>query len=172
MGAGVLLVLLPACGTQGVGRTGVAALQPSDGRSGLYLSGTVAGRQLAVTDGAPRLIVGDCDPGDGPDEDVCVVSRDIDATFVRIVFANPDVLVDGAVVPVADPGCGRRCDDVTDVAVVDVEANGARVRAIDGRVRVTTVQPFLRYAGSLTLRLPEGSVTGDLNVVPRPEEDA
>jgi hypothetical protein len=165
-------LLLGGCGTGG-GGSGVAALRPSDGRSGLYVSGTVAGRQLALTDGAPVLITGDCDLADGRDDDVCFVSRDIDGTFVRIVFENPGVLEPGTTVPVVDEACATRgCDDVTAGAVVRVQvgATADPARARGGSVRLDTVEPGQRYAGSLTLELPDGRLAGDFNVVPRPEE--
>jgi hypothetical protein len=118
--------------------------------------------------------VGDCDPNDGPDRDVCFISRAIDGTLLRIIFENPAVLETGAVLPVGTGDCRTpaACDEVTDVAVIDVGFGvGNRVRATGGTLRLTDVQPNLRYAGSLSLQLPDGRLSGDFNVVPRPDEE-
>lgn len=141
--------------------------QPRDGRSGLQLTGTIAGRQLAVSDGAPQLNVGDCDPDVGGDSDVCVIADDIDGQLVVLVIENPDVLRAPATLPVVDPPCGDACDDVTDGVVVDVQlGTDSRVRARGGRVDLTVVQPFVRYAGDVRLRLPSGSLSGTFDLVP------
>lgn len=143
-------------------------VQPRDGRAGLQLTGSVANRQLAVSDGAPRLTVGDCDPDATGDSDVCVIADDIDGQLVVLVFENPDVLESGASLPVVDPPCADGCDDVTDGAVVDLQLGTARrLRARDGRLELRTVEPFGHYVGELRLDLPSGSVSGSFDVVPR-----
>lgn len=143
-------------------------VQPRDGRAGLQLAGTVDGRQLAVSDGAPRLIVGDCDPDVSGDQDVCMVADDIDGQLVVLAFENPDALDTGVSLPVEDPGCGQECDDVAEVAVVDLQlGTGARTRATDGRVTLERVEPFARYVGEIRLVLPSGRVSGAFDVVPR-----
>ncbi|HWB71994.1 MAG TPA: hypothetical protein VG452_07235 [Egibacteraceae bacterium] len=172
LACGVLVgaVLAAACGT---GPAPDAAGQPRDGRAGLQLTGTVGGRQVAVSDGAPRLIVGDCDPQDGPDDDVCLVSRDIDGTLVRLLIENPEVLEAGASVPVADVDCPpRACDALTDVAVVELQVGvGEQTRrATGGLVTTSVVQPRLRYAGTLTLEFPDGRLAGGFDVVPRSDD--
>ncbi len=163
-------VLLPACG--GVPLEG-RAVQPRDGRAGLRLSGMVAGRQLALNDGAPELLAGDCDPNDGlDDDDVCIVANDIDGGLVVVVFENPSALATGASLPIADPGCRSPevCDEVTDVAVVDVQLGvGRRRRATGGRVELTVVEPLQRYAGELRVELPDGRASGEFDVVPLPD---
>lgn len=166
-----LVLLLAGCATAG-GETGVAAIRPSEGRSGLYLSGTIDGRQVAVTDGAPRLHVTDCDPQDGRDRDVCVGSRTIDGRGLRIVFENPGALESEARLPVRAPDCRPAdCDDVTDHAIVGVQFTGeGLMHAHDGELVLRVVEPHGRYMGSLRLQLPDGRLSGDFNVVPRPEE--
>lgn len=166
------VLLLPACGTEGSG-TGVNAIQPQDGRSGLHLAGTLNGRQFAVNDGAPVLRLGDCDVNDGVDIDLCFFSRDLDGGFFGLVVENPDVIVEGTVA-VTEPACvSPNCDDVSDGAVVELqhEPGAPRTRATGGRVRLTTVEPGQRYSGTLSLQLPTGRVSGTFEVVPRPEED-
>ncbi len=143
-------------------------MQPRQGRAGLQLAGTAGGRQLAVSDGAPRLVVGDCDPDPVGDADVCVIADDIDGQLVVVVFENPDVLRAPATVPIVDPGCGGACDRVSDGAVVDLQlGTGPRVRARGGSVVLETVQPFAHYAGELRLELPSGAASGTFDVVPR-----
>lgn len=164
----LVLVVVAAAWCAGCWSATAESTQPRDGRAGLQLAGSIAGRQLAVSDGAPRLVVGDCDPDVSGDADVCAIGDDIDGTLVVVVFENPDVLEPGATLPVADPGCTAGCDDVTDVAVVDVQVGtGERRRAVDGSVEVTEVVPFSRYAGQLRLTLPSGSVAGSFDLVPR-----
>ena len=143
-------------------------VQPRDGRAGLQLTGSVANRQLAVSDGSPQLNVGDCDPDGSADSDVCVIADDIDGQLVVLVFENPDVLQPGASLPVVDPPCAGGCDDVTDGVVIDLQlGTGRRLRARDGRLELGRVEPFSNYVGELRLDLPSGSVSGSFDVVPR-----
>jgi hypothetical protein len=164
---------LAGCGAESIG-TGPAAVRPRDGRSGLQLTGTIGGRQVAVSDGLPTLNTGDCDPNDGADRDVCFVSRDIDGTLFVIVFENPDLLVEDASLPVGPGDCRtpEACDAVTDVAVVEVQSGIAdRQRATSGQVNLAAVEPGLRYVGTLSLVLPDGRISGEFDVIPRPEEE-
>lgn len=160
--AGVAVVALAACGTD--------APQPRDGR-GLQLSGTVDGRQLAVSDGSPRMVVGDCGPAGEASDDVCFISRDLNGQLVVLVLKNPGALREDARLDVADADCDDPavCDEVTDVAVVDLQVAGDRQRADSGTVIMTTVEEGRRYAGSLRLGLSEGRVSGEFDVVPRPD---
>jgi len=161
------MVMLSACGTGEQPQTP----QPRDGRAGLQLAGTVAGSHVAVSDGSPDLIVGDCDVVGGAARDVCVISRDLRGEEVTIVVRNPDVLVEGKTVPVEDPGCaGAACDAVTDVAVVDVRLGEEyQRRATGGALTLTAVEERLHYAGGLRLDLPDGALSGHFDVVPRPD---
>jgi hypothetical protein len=172
LAVGLLATVLAGCGTAGTGQ-GVAGITPRNGRSGLSLSGTVDGRQIAVNDGAPRMRVDDCDPNQGPDTDLCFFSRDIDGGFFGLIVENPGALAPDRALPVAAERCApRACDEVSDVAVVDLQlgVGTPRVRAEGGQLRMKTVQPRRRYAGSLTLDLPDGRLSGTFDVVPRPRE--
>lgn len=161
------LVLLLAVWAAGCWPAPGRTVQPRDGRAGLQLSGSVADRQLAVSDGAPQLVVGDCDPDAAGDADLCAIAEDIDGQLVVLVFENPDVLRAPATLPVVDPGCDEHCDDVTGGVVVDLQlGTGARMRARSGRVVLAVVQPFARYAGEVRLTLPSGSVAGTFDLVP------
>ncbi len=149
-------------------------LRPRDGRAGLQVTGTVEGRHLAVNDGLPDLVVGDCDPPSGPDDDVCFVTADLDGELVVVAFENPQVITSGATLPVGAPDCvDPGCDDVAGSAVVDVQVGvEARIRATGGSVTFQTVEPFLRYAGTINLELPSGRLSGRFDVIPPPDEDA
>lgn len=161
------MVVLSACGTGEQPQTP----QPRNGRAGLQVSGTVAGSQVAVSDGSPDLIVGDCAVVGGAADDVCVVARDLRGGEVTLAVRNPDVLVEGETVPVEDPGCaGSACDDVTDAAVVDVLVGEEyQRRAESGTLTLTAVQEPVHYAGRLRLHLPDGVLSGHFDVVPRPD---
>jgi hypothetical protein len=164
-------LLLAACGAEGTG-TGVNAIEPYEGRSGLHLTGTVDGRQFAVNDGAPVLRLADCDVNDGPDTDLCFISRQVDGGFVAIVIENPGVIAEGSFDVVA-PACqSPNCDDVTEGLIVELQqAPGAdRTRAIGGRVQFDRVEDGARYGGNLNLQLPKGRISGTFEVVPRPED--
>ncbi|MDQ3709075.1 MAG: hypothetical protein M3387_07205 [Actinomycetota bacterium] len=172
LAVGLVATALGGCGTAGTGQ-GVAGITPRNGRSGLSLSGTVEGRQIAINDGAPRMRIDDCDPNQGPDTDLCFFSRDIDGSFFGLIVENPDALVGGQALPVAAELCApRACDELSEVAVVEVQlgVGTPRVRAEGGQLRMTTVEPRRRYAGSLTLELPDGRLAGTFDVVPRPPE--
>lgn len=171
--AAAVAAALAACSTGGTG-TGVNAVGPRDGRAGLSVTGTIGGRQVAVSDGAPKLILDDCDVNTGFDVDLCFFSRDIDGTTFGLVIENPDLLRAGQRAIVVPSTCRvRACDEVTEGLVVDVQLGVGRdrVRAQGGSVDVTVVDVGDRYAGTLNLTLPNGRVSGTFDVVPRPDED-
>lgn len=144
-----------------------------DGRSGLQATGTVEGRQVAVGRGLPELVVGDCDPIDGRDDDVCVITDTIDGRLLVLAFENPAVLTEGAVLDVGDPACGApaACDEVTDVAIVTLKfETDDPIRATGGTVRMGQVLPFRNYVGEFAVDLPDGRLNGSFDVVPRPED--
>jgi hypothetical protein len=168
----VAAAFLSACGTSGTG-TGVDAIQPRDGRSGLQLSGTIGGRQVAVNDGAPVLRLGDCDVDDGADTDLCVFSREVDGGYFALIVENPDAVTVGRV-DIVDSDCrSPNCEAVGDGAVVDVqrEPGGPRTRATGGNLTFETVERAQRYAGTINLELPDGRLSGTFQIVPRPEPE-
>lgn len=165
----LLLVAVAAAGC-GSGAQVTASPQPRDGRAGIQATGRLDRARVVVSDGAPELVVGDCDPGDGPDRDVCGIASDVNGQLFVVVLENPDVLAAGQPVPVGDPGCARGCDDVAHVAVVDLQVGvGERVRATGGRLAPAVVEPFTRYAGAAHFELRAGEVTLDFDLVPLPE---
>lgn len=164
-------VLAAGCGTAGTG-TGVGAIEPRDGRSGLQLSGTISGRQFAVNDGAPVLRLGDCDVADGPDTDLCFFSRELDGGFFALIVENPEAVAVGHV-EVTDSACrSPHCEEAGAGVVAEVlfEPGAPRIRATGGTMNFRTVESGQRYAGTVNLELPDGRITGDFEVVPRPEE--
>lgn len=169
----VATLLLGAVLLAGCGEPDDHLPNPRDGRSGLRLSGTVDGRQVAVSDGLPVLNAGDCDVNAGPDRDVCFLSRDVSGDTVILIIENPAVLEEGAALTVGPGRCPQplACDDESDVAVIDVQIglDGPRVRATGGRLVMEVVQPFARYRGTVRLELPGGRLSGEFDVVPRPD---
>lgn len=168
----VLAALTAGCSTAG-GGTGPAAIEPRDGKSGLQLSGTVDGRQVAVNDGAPVLRLGDCDVNDGADTDLCFFSRELDGGYFAVLIENPDAVVEGRVEVTGSSCVSPRCEDVGGGAVVDLqfERGGPRVRATGGNLTFTTVEKAQRYAGTMNLQLPDGRLGGTFQIVPRPEPE-
>jgi hypothetical protein len=145
---------------------------PRDGIAGLQLTGTFAGRQVALSDGAPNLLVGGaCARRLGLAADLCFGSRNIDGTQVAVVFLNPGVLQPGATLPVARGGCRtvEECAEVTDAAVVEVQVGDRRQRAEGGQLSLRQVVPGSRYVGGMTLELRAGRLSGSFDVVPRPD---
>lgn len=158
--AAIALVLV------GCGDDDILQRQPVAPDDGIAVTGRFAGRTVSVSDGAPEVLVGDCDIQDGRDRDLCIVTRTIDGGRFTLVVENPAVLEQGAEVRVAHDGCGA-CDDLTDHAVVDVRVGDSSARAVGGRLRVTAGGP--RYSAQFRLRFPDGSrISGRFNVAPAP----
>jgi hypothetical protein len=163
----VLVVLLGGCVS-----SSATTIQPRDGRSGLHGAGTLDGRQVAVAQGLPELVVGNCDPIDGADDDVCIISDTIDGRVFVLNFENPALLEAGADLPVAATDCASpsACDDASEAAIVSVKlGTDAAVRATGGRLQIERVEPFANYVGEVSLELPNGRFTGSFDVVPRPD---
>lgn len=166
-----LLLLLAVLGTA-CGDAPDVLPDPRDGRSGLQMSGLFSDRQIAVSDGLPVLNTTDCDVNEGPDRDVCIVTRDINGELLRVIFENPIALQEGAVLPVgSDCATDEACDEVLDAAVIDFEfGDRRRVRAESGTLRIEVVEPGQRYRGEFDVRLPDGSLSATFDLVPRPDE--
>lgn len=169
----VLCLFAAAALLAGCTSSSATVVQPRDGRSGLQGTGTLDGRQVAVAQGLPELVVGDCDPIDGDDADVCIISDTVDGRTFVLTVENPDVLESGADLPVGAPECAtpEACDQVTDVAIISLKlGTDDAVRATGGRLRVERVEPFANYVGEVSLELPGGRFSGSFDVVPRPED--
>jgi hypothetical protein len=167
--AAALLLLLTACGPGG-GAVG-GPEPPRDGRAGVQLSGTFAGRQVAASDGSPDLLIERCAQRIGLDAPVCFAARDIDGTPLTIALLNPDVLEPGTTVSVTgECRSPEECGAVTGAAVIDVQVGDRRQRAQSGTLTVRDVRPGSYYSGALVLRFRDGRLNGGFDVVPRPEE--
>ena len=147
---------------------GCTASEPQRGPAahddGLQLTGTLAGRQVSVSDGQPEVVSGDCDPLDGADVDLCVIARTIDGETLGLAFDNPVALFAGTRLDVERPSCTPAvCDDVADVAHVDVRRGEERHVAVGGELRVTEATD--RHAGSFQLEFADGgTLSGSYNV--------
>jgi hypothetical protein len=129
---------------------------------GVQATGRIDGRRVAISDGGPETVIGDCDPGDGLDDDVCWVARTIDGLTIAFVIENPGAWAVGDVLAVRGDVC-RSCDDVIDHAVVDLRVDGTQRRATGGRITVTGVGT--RYAAEFRVVLADGDeLTGTFNV--------
>lgn len=155
------LALLGGCVVPDAGEGGQR--QPeAGGDDGVQASGTLDQRRISISNGAPDVIIGDCDPGIDLDEDVCFVTRTIDGDTIAFVIENPAVLVVGETIPIVDDGCDL-CDDVTAGVVVDLRLNGAVRRVEAGRIDV--IETGERYAGDFRLDFANGDrMTGSFNV--------
>lgn len=166
------LLLFFAIALVGCGEAQDVLPDPRDGRSGVQLSGLLDDRQVAISDGLPILVTGDCDVNEGPDRDVCFVTEDISGELIRIVVENPDVLEEGVRLPVgSDCRTDADCEAVTDAVVLEFEfGDRRRVRAESGTLTMEVVVPGSRYRGEFDVRLPDGNLSATFDVVPRPEE--
>lgn len=155
----VTTLLLAACGGEGVQRQAVG---PDDG---LQVSGPFAGQRVSVSDGEPEVRLDDCDPADGPDQDLCIIARTIDGQDFELRIQNPDRLEAGTRVAVARSRCrARACDDATDL-VVDVRLGDETVRASGESLRVRRAGP--RFAAEFQLRFGGGgALSGSFDVRP------
>ena len=167
-----LLCALLALSLLACGEANDVLPDPRDGRSGIQVSGQLPDRQVAVSDGLPTVNFGDCDPADGVDRDVCVVTETIQGDLLRITFENPIALQAGAVLPVgSDCRTPEACDEVLDAAVVEVEfGTDGRIRATGGTLRIEVAEPSVRYRGEVSLLLPRGSLSATFDLIERPDE--
>lgn len=163
----VILVVLLLAGC--LARQNTGHRQAEADNDGVQVTGTIDGAHVAISEGVPEVTFGDCDAGDGLDQDVCWIARTIDGMQVALVIENPSVLVAGETVAVVGSACGA-CDDVTEGVVVDLRVDGGQRRATNGRLEVTRVDE--RIAAGVDLRWAGGDqLTGSFNIRElRPEE--
>lgn len=150
-------VLLAGCAS-----SSVAQRQPEALDDGVQATGRLGGARIAVSDGSPETNLVDCDPGNGPDEDMCWIARTIDGLTIAFVVENRDALVAGETIPVRDHDCDD-CDEVRDQAVVDLRIDGDQRRATSGRIVVREADE--RFAADFRIRFPDGDeLTGAFNI--------
>lgn len=153
-------VVLAACPS-------AAQRQPAAPDDGIQFAGRIGTQQLNVSDGAPEVTLGDCDPNQGPDRDLCLVTHTVDGQSLALVVENPDALDPSTPLSVIRPpraGCDRGCDGVEDGAIVELRLEDERLFARGGTLTPREVGD--RYAVSFVLRFRGGSLTGRFNVAP------
>ncbi len=146
------LVLLPACA-----EGDAVQRQAVSGSDGVQATGSIDGQRVAISSGDPDVVLGDCDPGDGLDRDLCMNVRTIDGVTLNLVIENPDAVAaatDGSL-PVRDDACeAAACDEVGDHAVVDLRVAGVQTRASGSTITVSELD--VRAVGRFNLRFPDG----------------
>lgn len=162
----VAVALLALLGAGCVDDEGAQQAQPVSGQDGLRATGVLDGARIAISRGSPTVVLGDCDPNEGLDRDLCMLVRTIDGLQINLVIENPDALVAGEELPIGERACGETgCDGITDVAVVFLRVNGEQLPVEGGRLVVRETGP--RYAAEFDLRLPNGErLTGEFDVSP------
>lgn len=148
--AAVLAVTATACGDGG----SVERVDPVSADEGIQATGRLDGDRVAISRGAPIVIVGDCDPEDGADEDLCILARTIDGIEVTLVVENRDALVAGEEVEVGRASCVDGCDSITDEVIARLEVGDEAVEVTGGSFDVAADGP--RYVADFTLELPFG----------------
>ncbi|MBW3659753.1 MAG: hypothetical protein KY457_14025 [Actinobacteria bacterium] len=138
--------------------------QAQTGEDGFQATGRLDGSRVAISSGDPNVTLGDCDPGDGLDEDLCILGRTIDGLRVNLVIENPGAMVPGEVVPVRADTCTEdACDEVTEHAVIDLRVDGQQVRATGGTLRTRTFHD--RVTADVDLRFRNGdNLVGSFDV--------
>lgn len=149
------LLLAPVVALTGCAEGDVVQRQPETGGDGFQATGRLGGSRVAISTGDPVVTYGDCDPGEGRDQDLCLVVRTIDGVRINVVIENPGAMVEGEVLQVrGDPCSAAACDDVTGHAVVDVRVDGDGRRATGGTLRTRTFGD--RVVADVDLRFADG----------------
>ncbi len=143
----------------------VERVAPASRDAGIQLTGMLDGRRVAVSRGAPIVTLGDCDPIDGQDEDLCIAARTIDGLDITLVIENPAALVAGTTMQVDDPACVRGCDNEPDIVVATIRLLDEDLRVSEGTFEIREAGP--RYIADFDLRLPFGDrLIGTFDVIP------
>lgn len=164
-------VAAAGCGEDGPDVAEFTATPPVSPDQGIQATGRLDGSPVAISRGAPIVIVGDCDPQDGPDEDLCIEARTIDGLEVTLVVENRDALVAGTTVPVGRATCVDGCDSIADEVIARLEVGDDVAEVTGGSFEVRDDGP--RYVADFTIELPFGDrLTGSFDVAERlPEEN-
>ena len=161
----ILVALLAALLAVGCTDAQVVQRQAVSADDGIQATGRLDGHRVAISAGDPDVLRGDCDPGQGPDTDLCIVAETIDGTQVAVVVENPAVLRAGAHLEVVG-GCPDGCDAMTDGAHVVIRVDGTGRVAVGGSLDVHRADT--RVVADFTLRLADGDqLSGTFNVAVR-----
>lgn len=127
---------------------------------------------VAVSDGRPELLEGDCEARRGVPAEVCLATRGIGGTTYTLGFGNLDRLPRGERVDVAPGDCtsAAACAQVEQEALVLLAVNGELHRPVGGTALVHEAERAGRYRGRVRLDVDGGSVSVDFDVVPAPPE--
>lgn len=148
----------------GCADTAAEQRQPASAVDGFRATGRLDGARVAVSRGNPIVVDGDCDPNEGLDDDLCVLSRTIDGVQLNLVVENPAVLVEGADLQVDERDCSADgCDGVTDVVVVDLRVDGDQRPVETGRIEVLEAGERVAVQFDLSLEGADG-LTGEFDV--------
>lgn len=164
------LPALAALALAGCSTTG-SAESPRDGRAGVQMSGRLSTTgSVAVSDGRPELLEGDCEQTAGVPADVCFATRSIGGTIYVLGFGNLDRLPRGERVEVTSRPCtsADACAQVDDGAVVLLAVDGQVHRPAGGTLLLRRAERDERYLGRLRLDVDGGRLSADFDVVPRP----
>lgn len=159
--AGVALAAsVAACGFAG------ETVPPASPDAGIQATGRIDGSPVAISRGAPIVIIGDCDPEDGPDEDLCILARTLDGLEVDLVVENRDALVAGEIATVGRASCVDGCDARSDVVIARVEVGDDVKEVTSGTFEVSAAGD--RYTADFDLTMPSGDrLSGTFDVAER-----
>ncbi len=150
------LLLSLALLTAGCGGDTSAQRAPVSADDGIHASGRFGANRINVDDGEPEVVLGDCDPADGADGDLCIVTRTISGSAVTLVIENPGIMKALGSFGVRNTSCqGFTCEAERNVLIVDLRVDGETRRASGGTIEVT--RAGTRYAASFNLRFPDGA---------------
>jgi len=144
---------------------------PSAQASGVQMSGRMDSvASVAVNDGRPELVEGDCEAATGVPADVCFVARGISGTRYVIGLGNVEGLARDEPVDVATRACAtaESCAEVDAKAVALLSVDGRLHRPSGGTAVIRRAEPGARYRGRLRLAVDGGSVSINFDVVPAP----
>ncbi len=167
----VLLLVALAVALSACGGTSSQQRQPVSVDDGIQLVGRLAEQPINISDGAPLVLIEDCDANDGRDLDLCIVARTIDGQQLNVVIENPAALRAGESLRVERRDCHpAACDSITDVAIVEVRLDGVPFRASGGELVMTAADPRFSASIRLTFGGPD-RLTGAFDVIETPPEE-
>lgn len=163
----VAALLVIGCSTTG------SAEQPRDGRAGVQISGRLDSTgSVAVSDGRPQLLEGDCEARTGMPADVCVATRGIGGTTYILGFGNLSQVPRGERVDVVPGQCtsAEACARVDEGALMLLAVDDELHRPTGGTLLVHEAERGDRYLGRVRLDVDGGSVSVEFDVVPPPPQ--
>jgi hypothetical protein len=168
---GAIALTLAGCGNGDEPAAPVASVAPISVNAGIQATGTLDGKRVAISRGNPIVTLGDCDPEDGPDVDLCIAARTIDGLDVTLVIENPAILQPGVTLTADNPTCFRGCDAEADVIVALIRTLRDELRVASGTFEVREAGP--RYIADFDITLPFGDrLIGTFDVALTPLDES